>query len=253
MKHDTTKPALLLCALLLSAGSMAADLRVLSAGAAKAAVLPLTEAFARNSGNNVDIDFATMGLIQEKLKAGEKVDVLILAAEVSEVLAKAGAIIAASVKPLARVGVGVAVGENAKAPDISSVAAFRKTLLDAKSIVMIDPARGTSGKHLAEVYQRLGITDALKPKMQYGSGGYIVEPVGRGAVELGLHQISEILPVKGVKLVGPLPEELQKWTLYVGAVTPTTQSAKAAQDLVAYLSGFQSKAIYLSKGFVLAE
>ncbi len=239
--------------LLIAGAAAAADLKVFSAGAAKAAVVPLAEAFARNSGHNVDVDFATMGLIQDKLKAGEKADVLILAAEVGEALAKSGAIVPASVKPLAKVGVGVAVGENAKAPDISTAAAFRKALVDAKSIVMIDPARGTSGKHLVEVYQRLGLTEALKPKMRYGSGGYIVEPVGRGEVELGLHQISEILPVKGVKLVGPLPEELQKWTLYVGAVTPGSGAPQAAADFVAYLSGFQSKAIYLSKGFVLAQ
>jgi molybdate transport system substrate-binding protein len=239
--------------LLIAGAAAAADLKVFSAGAAKAAVLPLAEAFARNSGHNVDVDFATMGLIQDKLKAGEKADVLVLAAEVGEALAKSGAIVPASVKPLAKVGVGVAVGENAKAPDISTAAAFRKALVDAKSIVMIDPARGTSGKHLVEVYQRLGLTEALKPKMRYGSGGYIVEPVGRGEVELGLHQISEILPVKGVKLVGPLPEELQKWTLYVGAVTPGSGAPQAAADFVAYLSGFQSKAVYLSKGFVLAQ
>lgn len=244
----------LLAALALGAGAVsAADLKVLSAGAAKAAVVPLVEAFARATGHNVDIDFATMGLIQQKLKQGERADVLILAAEVAEVLAKSGALVPASRKPLAKVGVGVAVGENARAPDISTAAAFRQTLLDAKSIVMIDPALGTSGKHLVEVYQKLGITDLLKAKMRYGPGGYIVEPVGRGEVELGLHQISEILPVKGVKLVGPLPPELQKWTVYVGAVTPTSTSADAARDLIAYLSGFQSKATYLAKGFVLAD
>ena len=248
------KPFLLFTVLVLATGpATAADLKVLSAGAAKAAVVPLVEAFARASGHNVDIDFATMGLIQQKLKQGERADVLILAAEVAEVLAKSGAIVPASRKALAKVGVGVAVGENARVPDISTAAAFRQTLLDAKSIVMIDPALGTSGKHLVEVYQRLGITDALKPKMRYGPGGYIVEPVGRGEVELGLHQISEILPVKGVKLVGPLPPELQKWTVYVGAVTPTSASADAARDLIAYLSGFQSKATYLAKGFVLAD
>ena len=241
-------------ALALGTGTVcAADLKVLSAGAAKAAVVPLVEAFARASGHNVDIDFATMGLIQQKLKQGERADVLILSAEVGDALAKSGAIVPASRKALAKVGVGVAVGENARSPDISSAAAFRQTLLDAKSIVMIDPALGTSGKHLVEVYQRLGITDLLKPKMRYGSGGYIVEPVGKGEVELGLHQISEILPVKGVKLVGPLPPELQKWTVYVGAVTPTSTAADAARDLIAYLSGFQSKATYLSKGFVLAD
>ena len=248
------KQLALFSALALGTGAVsAADLKVLSAGAAKAAVVPLVEAFARASGHNVDIDFATMGLIQQKLKQGERADVLILAAEVAEVLAKSGAIVPASRKPLAKVGVGVAVGENARAPDISTAAAFRQTLLDAASIVMIDPALGTSGKHLVEVYQKLGITDLLKAKMRYGSGGYIVEPVGKGEVELGLHQISEILPVKGVKLVGPLPPELQKWTVYVGAVTPTSTAADAARDLIAYLSGFQSKATYLAKGFVLAD
>ena len=245
--------AIALLTLLATGVAGAADLKVFSAGAAKAAMVPLVEAFARSSGHNVDIDFATMGLIQDKLRSGEKADVLVLAAEVGEVLGRAGIINPASVRPLAKVGVGVAVAENARAPDISTAAAFRKTLVEAKSIVMIDPARGTSDKHLVEVYQRLGLTELLKPKMRYGAGGYIVEPVGRGEVELGLHQISEILPVKGVKLVGPLPEELQKWTLYVGAVTPGASAPQAAADLVAYLSNFQSKAIYLSKGFVLAD
>lgn len=236
-----------------SAAATAADLKVFSAGAAKAAMVPLTEAFARATGHNVDIDFATMGLIQTKLSRGERADVLIVAAEVADALQKSGVIAADSRRALAKVGVGVAVGEGAKVPDISTAAAFRQALLDAKSIVMIDPALGTSGKHLVEVYQRLGLTDLLKPKMRYGGGGYIVEPVGRGEVELGLHQISEILPVKGVKLVGPLPEELQKWTVYVGAVTPGSGAPEAARALVNYLSGFQSKATYLSKGFVLAD
>ena len=231
----------------------AADIRVFSAGAAKSAVIPLAEAFAKASGHHVDIDFATMGLIQEKLKKGERADVLIVSAEVAAALEKSGTLAGRSSWPLARVGVGVAVAENARSPDISTAAAFKQSLLDAKSIVMIDPARGTSGKHLVEVYQRLGLTDILAPKMRYGAGGYIVEPVGRGEVELGLHQISEILPVKGVKLVGPLPPELQKWTVYVGAITPASTVTGAASDLIAYLSGFQSKATYLAKGFVLAD
>jgi molybdate transport system substrate-binding protein len=230
----------------------AADIRVLSAGAAKAAVVPLVEAFARTTGHNVDIEFGTMGLIQEKLGRGEEADVLILSAEVADALEKNGKFAPGSRRALAKVGVGVAVGENAPSPDISSTAAFRKTLLEAKSIVMIDPARGTSGKHLVEVFQRLGLTDALKPKLRYGSGGYIVEPVGRGDVQLGLHQISEILPVKGVRLVGPLPADLQKWTLYVGAAMPSGNVA-SARALLDYLSGFQSKATWLDKGFVLAD
>ena len=228
----------------------AADIRVFSAGAAKSAVIPLAEAFAKASGHHVDIDFATMGLIQEKLKKGERADVLIVSAEVAAALEKSGTLAGRSSWPLARVGVGVAVAANARSPDISTAAAFKQSLLDAKSIVMIDPARGTSGKHLVEVYQRLGLTDILAPKMRYGAGGYIVEPVGRGEVELGLHQISEILPVKGVKLVGPLPEALQKWTTYSAAVTPDSKVAGAAQEFVNYLTSAQAKPVYLSKGFI---
>ncbi|MBL8376734.1 MAG: substrate-binding domain-containing protein [Burkholderiales bacterium] len=238
---------------MLAPRASAQQIGVLSAGAAKEAVLPLAEAFARRTGARLAIDFGTMGLIQEKLKKGETPDVLVLSEEVAAVLAAAGTIRRETIRPLARVGIGVAVGSNAPAPDISTAEAFRRTLLAAQSIVMIDPARGTSGKHLVEVYAKLGITEALKAKMRYGPGGYIVEPVGRGEVELGLHQISEILPVKGVKLVGPLPQELQKWTTYVAAITPSSKVAEVAAALIADLASPQARATYLSKGFVLAE
>ena len=89
--------------------------------------------------------------------------------------------------------------------------------------------------------------------MQYGSGGYIVTPVGEGKVELGLHQISEILPVKGVKLVGPLPEALQKWTVYTAAITPASQVAGPARELIQYLSSAEARPVYLSKGFTPPE
>jgi molybdate transport system substrate-binding protein len=141
------------------------------------------------------------------------------------------------------------VHQNARAPDISSADAFKKTLLDAKSIVMIDPARGTSGAHLAEVFKRLDLTDALRGKTKLLSGGYVVEPVGRGEIELGLHQISEILPVPGVKLVGPLPEALQKWTVYTGAIPNAGQSNEAAQALLRYLTEDEARAVYKDKGF----
>ena len=228
----------------------AADIVVMSAGAAKEAVLPLVEQFAKQSGHNVDVSFGTMGLIQEKLAKGDKADVLIVAAEVADAMQQAGTIVADSRRPLARTGVGVAVHQSATAPDISTPEAFKATLLNAKSIVMINPARGTSGKHLALVYAQLGITGAMNAKMQYGEGGTIVTPVGEGKVELGLHQISEILPVKGVKLVGPLPEALQKWTLYTAALTPSSAAPDAARELIAFMSSAAAQQVYLSKGFV---
>ena len=228
----------------------AADIFVMSAGAAKEAVLPLVEQFVKQSGHNVDVSFGTMGLIQEKLAKGETTDVLIVAAEVADAMQKSNTIVASSRRPLARTGVGVAVQASAPSPDISTPEAFKALLLSAKSIVMIDPARGTSGKHLVEVYERLGVTDAVKAKMQYGRGGAIVTPVGEGKVELGLHQISEILPVKGVKLVGPLPEALQKWTLYTAAITPGSTSAAAARELIEFLASAEAATVYASRGFI---
>src|SRR6185295_17248079 len=175
-----------------------------------------------------------MGKLVQSLKAGDAADMVIVTSEVVENLK--GQIVLPA-KGVARVGIGVAVNEKAPSPDISTVAAFRKTLLAAKSVVYIDPKVGTSGKHVAQILQQLGIAEQVNRKATFGQGGTITEPVGRGEIELGIHQISEILPVKGVKLAGPLPAELQKYTVYVAV--PVTQSSKqqAVSDFIRHLSG----------------
>jgi molybdate transport system substrate-binding protein len=144
----------------------------------------------------------------------------------------------------------VAVHASAPSPDISTVEAFKKTLLAAKSVVYIDPKVGTSGKHVAEVLARLGIADQVNAKAKFGQGGYIVEPVGRGEIELGIHQISEILPVKGVKLVGELPRELQKYTVYVAA--PVTDS-RLVLDFIDHLSGPDARKRLAQAGYTAPE
>jgi molybdate transport system substrate-binding protein len=233
---------------LLSASLCAAELHVFSAGAAKSAVSELLPRFERATGHKITATYMPMGELRERLARGERADFVVVSAEVAEALEKNGTT-RSGAQSLARTGVGVAVHQNARAPDISSADAFKKTLLDAKSIVMIDPARGTSGAHLAEVFKRLDLTDALRGKTKLLSGGYVVEPVGRGEIELGLHQISEILPVPGVKLVGPLPEALQKWTVYTGAIPNAGQSNEAAQALLRYLTEDEARAVYKDKGF----
>jgi molybdate transport system substrate-binding protein len=245
--------ALVILAALVAAGMAgsagAAEIFVFSAGAAKSGVAPLIESFEKASGHKVHVSFGTMGVIQEKLSKGERADVLIVASEVADEMQKRGVITADSRQPLAKVGVGVAVNEKAASPDISTPEAFRQTLLNAKSIVYIDPAKGTSGKHLVTVFDKLGITEQVNAKATLGEGGYIVEPVGKGTIELGLHQISEILPVKGVKLVGPLPEALQKWTVYTAAVTPGSAAPQAARELIRYLAGADAKVVFAAKGY----
>src|SRR5437773_2227233 len=116
---------------------------------------------------------------------------------------------------IARTGMGIAVREGAPKPDISTPEALTQTMRAARSLVYVDPAQGgTSGIHFAGVLERLGIAEAVKAKTRLVPGGYPAELVAKGEVELVAHQISEIVPVKGVALVGPLPKDLQKITTY---------------------------------------
>ena len=229
---------------------LAQDVRVLSGGAAKSLVDPLAASF---PGGKVEVQYQPMGRLTESLasssQGGAKVDLVIVTQEVLPRLEKEGRA-KAGAKPIARVGIGVAVNEKAPAPDISTVEAFKQTLLAAKSIVYIDPRIGTSGKHVAEVLNRLGISQEIEKKARLGQGGYIVEPVGRGEIELGIHQISEILPVKGVQLVGELPRELQKYTVYVAV--PLTESRQAL-DLIDHLTGPQARKRLAQAGYTAPE
>ncbi|HUQ76027.1 MAG TPA: substrate-binding domain-containing protein [Burkholderiales bacterium] len=240
---------LLLAALLpvsLSFSVGAQDLRVLSGGAAKSLVDPMAAAFA---GAKVRMEYQPMGKLVDSLAQGAQVDMVIVTEETLPRLEREGRV-KRGAKPVARVGIGVAVNEKAPSPDISSVDAFRKTLLAAKSVVYIDPKVGTSGKHVAEVLQKLGIADEVNAKAKLGQGGYIVEPVGRGEIELGIHQISEILPVKGVKLVGELPRELQKYTVYVAV--PVSDS-RSVLDFIDYLTGPEARKRLAQAGYTPPE
>jgi molybdate transport system substrate-binding protein len=228
----------------------AAELTVYSGGAAKSGLNAVIPAFEAQSKNKIAIQYAPMGALKKKLTAGDVPDVVVLTQEVMKEAAEKGWVDTATVSEVGRVGVGVAVNEKALAPDISTPAAFKKTLLDAKSIIMINPKVGTSGKHLASVFEKLGVADALQPKLNFLDGGYVVEAVGRGEVELGLHQITEILPVKGIKLVGPLPAELQKVTVYVGALTAKTRDPALAKAFLAYIRTPEARAAFVKKGYM---
>src|SRR5258708_1201495 len=128
-------------------------------------------------------------------------------------LSSKGKFVAGSRVTLARVGVGVVVKDGTPKPDIGSVAAFKQALLAAKSVAYIDPAAGgSSGIYVAGLLDKLGVAAEVKTKAKLIPGGAVAEHIARGEAELGIHQISEILPVKGATLVGPLPPELQNST-----------------------------------------
>ena len=237
---------ILLLALALPLTVWAQQLHVLSGGAAKSLVEPLAASFA---GAKVDVQFQPMGKLFDSLAQGANVDMVIVTEEMLPRLEKEGRM-QKGAKPIARVGIGVAVNEKAPSPDISTVEAFKQTLLSAKSIVYIDPKVGTSGKHVAEVLDRLGIASEVNAKAKLGQGGYIVEPVGKGEIELGIHQISEIMPVKGVKLVGELPKELQKYTTYVAV---PVKSSRTVLDFIDHLTGAQAKSRLAQAGYTAPE
>ena len=234
----------LFCALLLGVAAWvgaqraeAAELQVISAGAMRSIVTELAAAFEKETGHTVKLTFGTVGVIKAKLAEATPVDIVIMTDEAMRDMTRQGAVVEGSWTPIGRTGIGVAVRDGAPKPDIGSPEALKQTLLSTKSLVYVDPAQGgTSGIHFAGVLQKLGIADAVKPKTTLVPGGYPAELVARGDVELVVHQISEIIPVKGVTLVGPLPKELQKTTVYAAGVTVGSASRTTAGAFVAFLA-----------------
>ena len=236
MKHW---PILLLTLLLWVSATPAeaAEIKVLSAGAMKSIVTELGESFRQETGHTIVISTGTAGEIRQKMVSGEWTDVVIVTDSVLEQLAAPGLIVADTRVDIARTAIGVAVRQGAPLPDISTTEAFKQSILASKSLVYTDPARGaTSGIHFAAVLQRLGIADAVKGKTVLWPGGYAAEALVTGQAEICVHQISEILPVKGVTLVGPLPKELQKLTTYSAAVANLATKPEVARAFVAYLA-----------------
>jgi molybdate transport system substrate-binding protein len=227
----------------------AVELKVLSAGAMQPPVSVLLDARRAKTGDKIDVVFTPIGGIMKRLDDGERFDLLIVPAEAADALAKQNRIVASTRVALGETGIGVAVRKGAPQPDISTPEAFKQALLNAKSIVMVDPERGTSGRYLAGVFKDLGIADAIAGKTRKVDGGYVVEAVAHGEVELGVHQITEILPVPGVTLVGPLPAPLQKITTYVAVVLPQAAEPAAAAALARELVSSESRAVYKAKGF----
>jgi len=227
----------------------AAEIKVLTAGAFKQVLLALVPDFERTSGNKVIVDNDTVGALTKRIEGGETFDLAVLTPAAVDALASKGKLVAGSRANLARVGVGVVVKEGAAKPDIGSVDAFKRALLAAKSVAYIDPAAGgSSGIYVAGLLDKLGIAAEIKPKAKLIPGGAVAEHVARGEAELGIHQISEILPVKGVTLVGPLPAEIQNYTVYAAGLGAQAKESDAAKALIKALTGPAAAEVLKSKG-----
>src|ERR1700688_8277 len=231
------------------APASAAEIKVLTAGAFKQVVLALVPDFEKQTGNKVVVDNGTTGELKKRIDGGEAFDVVAITPAVVDEFIANGKVAAGSRVTLASVGVGVVVKEGAPKPDISTVEKFKQALLAAKSVAYIDPASGgSSGIYVGKLLEKLGIADQIKTKAKLKNGGYVAELIVSGEAELGIHQISEIVEVKGAALVGPLPKEIQSITTYAAGLSASANNKDAAQALIKTLSGPAAAAVLKSKG-----
>jgi len=232
--------ALVGAGLLWLAGPAGADeIKVMTSGGFTAALTELAPAFERATGHTVVTTYgASLGgapdSIPSRLRRGEPADIVILASEALDDLVGQGRVVAGSRVDLARSSIGMVVRAGAPKPDISSVDALKRTLLQAKSIAY---SASASGVYLStELFQRLGVAAAIAGKSQRIESERVATVVARGGAEIGFQQISELLPVAGIDYVGPLPPEVQRVTVFSAGVAAGAKTPDAARALIMFLA-----------------
>jgi molybdate transport system substrate-binding protein len=228
----------------------AAELKVFTSVALTQALNELSPIFEQKTGNKLVISYDLAAVQKKRILDGERADVIILTRSMMEDLVKQNKLATAEIVNVAGTPVALAARAGAAKPDISTADAFKQTLLSAKSISYADPAKGgLSGVVAGKAIERLGIAEQMKSKTTLVPGAQSPDLVAKGEVELGIAQASEIVPVAGVQLVGPLPGELGSLTLFTGGVGAGTASADAAKALIAFLSGPEAAPHFKTKGF----
>jgi molybdate transport system substrate-binding protein len=211
----------------------AAEIKVIASGGLKAAYLELVPGFERASAHRVATVFAGSVDIMARMHAGETFDLIIMPSNFIDELIKFGKVVAGSRVDLAKSGIGAAVRAGARRPDISSGDALRRALLAASSISYSTSA---SGVYLAGLFERMGIAEELRPKIKQSSPGVPVgELIARGEAEIGFQQVSELLPVAGIEYLGPLPADIQHFTIFSGGLHIGAKEPEAAKALIKFI------------------
>ena len=228
-----------------------AELKIFVGGAMTETVSKIGNAFARSSGHKLEFVSDTTGALVNKLKAGEKADVIVVTEAAIDGLQKDGALREGSRTPLVRALVGVGVkADSSTSPDLSSVDAFKRSLLAAKTVSYVDPkAGGTSGTYFEGLLARMGIAEQMKPKIVYRTqGAGVADAVATGAAELGITFIAELSPNKGVKIAGPLPNEIQLPTNYLAAIPRVSANQDAAKAFIQAMTAPGGEAVFRGAG-----
>jgi molybdate transport system substrate-binding protein len=238
-------------ALLLAGSANAAEVRVMISGGLTAAYKELVPEFERLTGNKVLTAYGpsmgtTVNAIPVRLERGEAADVLIMVGYALGDLVKQGKVVADSRVDLVKSPIGIAVKSGAPKPDISSVDAVKRALLATKSIAYSDSASGVYVS--TEMFEKLGIADAMKDKARKIPATPVGEIVARGDAEIGFQQISEMLPVSGIDIVGQLPPELQKITVFSAGIASVSKEPDAGRALIKFLASPAASAAIIKSG-----
>ena len=249
----------LVCVLatLVSAGrtqtAPAAEIRVLGGSAVDTAMRELIPAFERSTGHTVSHDLdGAIGQMAARVRDGEAVDVVIVSRpQVNDLIAR-GRIARGSDADIARVAIGIFVKAGAPKPDISTVDAFKRTMLAARSIGWNDPAAGAPvSLYMIGLFERLGIAAAMQPKtVAFRQRSERFAAVARGDVEIGFNQVSEIIAAPGVELAGALPDEIQNYTLFAAGVGADTREDAASKAFIDFVASKEARDVWTARGFL---
>jgi molybdate transport system substrate-binding protein len=252
-KSRTTIAAFAGCLSLLIAttAANAAEVVLMTTGAVEQILKGLIPSFERTTGHKVTMTVLGTGGAVDKIKAGDFADLILLGPPALNELAQAGKVDAKTITTVFNSRIGFAVRAGAPTPDITTPDAFKKALLDAKSIGF---SIGPSGEHFSKVViQKLGVADQLLPKMKNVRGAPVAVGVARGEVEVGVHQIAELMPIAGVDIVGDLPAELNIVIPYATATTTMMKQPEATRAFIKFITDPAADPVVRKNGMVPAK
>jgi molybdate transport system substrate-binding protein len=243
--------ALLSLSLLAGSGLAQADeIKVMASVALKSTLDDLAAKFESTGGGKITMVYGLAAQLKKRVSDGEADDVAVLIRPMMEDLLKQGKLTAGSLTNVGGTPVAIAIRAGAPKPDIGTVDALKHTLIAAKSISYSDPAKGgASGVYFAKVVDLLGLTDELKAKTILVPGAQAPELVAKGEAELGVAQGSEIVPVAGAEILGPLPGKLGSVTLFTAGIAAASKAPDAAETFIKFITGPDAAPILKAKGF----
>ena len=223
-----------------------AEIQVLCSNGVGAVLRELQPQFEKSTGHKLAIQFSSTANLKQRIEGGEAFDVVFLTADTADELIKSGKLAGATRAELARSGIGVGFRKGAPKPDVRTAAAMKQSLMNAKSIAYT--GNGASRPSIDKMLERMGLASQVKSKVRLTGAGQAPEIVAKGEAEMVITLISEILPVPGVELAGPLPEEFQNYVSFSAAAAAKGGNQQAVTALIKYMDGPAAVPAYKAQG-----